>query len=328
MAGKGVFFICNDESINTYGFVVRTDGIDLSAFLKNPVMLWNHGRATGSDEREVLPIGRWEDVKKEGGQLTGRAVFDMEDPFAKRIAEKVAKGFLSACSIGIRILERDDNPANWMPGQTAPTVTKCELREISVCDIPANKNAVTVSLYDAGGQAVELSDVPGMALSPLEVQNRRIAAALGLDWSAGAEEVLKAAEALKKAKDELQEREAAEMERMLSEAVRKRKISALKLDIFREMGRKNGLNVLRDVLEDMAEPVSTFDLVRGWERERRKERERGRGKPRSEWELEDYRKHDPKALQDDPKLYKRLLDEQERKKPVSPYELPPYYYGD
>ena len=328
MAEKGIFFICNDESINTYGFVVKTDGIDLSAFQKNPVMLWNHGRSTGSDEREVLPIGRWEGMKKEAGQLTGRAVFDLNDPFARKIAEKVEKGFISACSIGIRILERDDNPTHWAEGQIAPTVTRCELREISVCDIPANRNAVTVSLYDAGGKVVELSDVPGMAVSPFEAQNRRIAAALGLEWNAGTEEVLKAAEALKKAKDELQEREAAEMERMLSEAVRKRKISALKLDIFREMGRKNGLNVLRDVLADMAEPVSTFDLVRGWERERREKRERGRGKPRSEWELEDYRKHDPKALQDDPKLYKRLLDEQERKKPVSPYELPPYYYGD
>lgn len=307
MAGKGVFFICNDESVNTYGFVVRTDGIDLSAFLKNPVMLWNHGRATGSDEREVLPIGRWEDVKKEGGQLTGRAVFDLGDPFAKKIAEKVDKGFLSACSIGIRILEWDDNPANWMPGQAAPTVTKCELREISVCDIPANKNAVTVSLYDAGGQAVELSDVPGMAVSPFEVQNRRIAAALGLDWSAGAEEVLRAAEALKKAKDEIQAREDAEMERMLSEAVRKGKISAPKLDIFREIGKTHGLNALRDVLEDMAEPVSAFDLVRGWERERREEREQGSGKPRGKWTLEDYRKHDPKALEENPDLYKRLL---------------------
>ena len=328
MAGKGVSFICNDESVNTYGFVVRTDGIDLSAFLKNPVMLWNHGRATGSDEREVLPIGRWEDVKKEGGQLTGRAVFDLGDPFAKKIAEKVDKGFLSACSLGIRILERDDNPANWMPGQTAPTVTKCELREISVCDIPANKNAVTVSLYDAGGQAVELSDVPGMAVSPFEVQNRRIAAALGLDWSAGAEEVLRAAEALKKAKDEIQAREDAEMERMLNEAMNDRKITFSKMEIYREVGKKHGINVLREVLKDIPRTPTVMETLREAARERREARERRGEKPREQWTLEDYRKHDPKALEENPRLYKRLLEAQERGGAEEWNRLPPYYYGD
>lgn len=37
-------FVLSDESVNSYGFRVLTDGIALDNFKKNPVMLWNHTR--------------------------------------------------------------------------------------------------------------------------------------------------------------------------------------------------------------------------------------------------------------------------------------------
>ena len=50
-------FMCSDESINTYGFRVLTDGGKLERFLVNPVMLYMH------DVRQV--IGSWEELRNE-----------------------------------------------------------------------------------------------------------------------------------------------------------------------------------------------------------------------------------------------------------------------
>lgn len=68
-------FICSDETLNSYGFYVLTAGIDMRKFLQNPIMLWNHSRSYGS-KNDVLPIGRWENLKVEGGRLMADAVFD------------------------------------------------------------------------------------------------------------------------------------------------------------------------------------------------------------------------------------------------------------
>jgi len=62
--------VISDESINSYGFYVKTDGIDLTAFLKNPVMLWNHNRDWHGTADAQLPIGYWKDLRVENGVLT------------------------------------------------------------------------------------------------------------------------------------------------------------------------------------------------------------------------------------------------------------------
>lgn len=157
--GKKVFtFRLSDESINCYGFRVLTDGIDLTDFLKNPVMLWNHIQSNKSDQNQVLPIGRWENVRKENGQLLADAVFDLQDEFAAKIAGKVERGFIKTASIGLqnRELEFSDDAALMLEGQTGPTITRCRMREASVTDISSNKNSVV--LYDDSGQEINLSD--------------------------------------------------------------------------------------------------------------------------------------------------------------------------
>ena len=39
-------FVISDESVNSYGYIVKTDGIDITAFERNPVMLYMHERKT------------------------------------------------------------------------------------------------------------------------------------------------------------------------------------------------------------------------------------------------------------------------------------------
>lgn len=149
-------FIVSDESINVYGDRVLTDGIDIADFEKNPIMLWNHTRAWSGDVNQVLPIGHWENIVRENGVVKADAVFDETDEFAKKIAKKVESGTLKACSIGIRVLENSTDPKHLIAGQTGVTITKCKLREISIVDIPGNKNAI--ALYDESDNIIDLSD--------------------------------------------------------------------------------------------------------------------------------------------------------------------------
>ena len=198
--------VISDESINSYGFWVRTDGIDLSAFLKNPVMLWNHNRGGLGVISDQLPIGIWKDLRIENGVLTGEPVFDENDEFAVKIKQKYESGILNACSIGFAPLEWSDAPEMLKEGQKVATVTRCRLLEISICDIPSNANA-TVVLYDDDNKVINLSDLPiplapfgrGKAIGPKINNNmpKEIALTLGLDENASPQACVNAITELK-----------------------------------------------------------------------------------------------------------------------------------
>ena len=159
-------FVVSDESVNSYGFRVLTEGIQLGNFKKNPVMFFNHdtgGSFWYRDPSYTGPIGRWENIKKENGELLAEAVFDQEDPKGKSLHNKVENDFIRAASIGFRVIATSNDPALMEKGQTYPTITKCELMEISVCDIPANKNAL--ALYDADGNRINLEDTQQLSFA-------------------------------------------------------------------------------------------------------------------------------------------------------------------
>ncbi|MBO7441256.1 MAG: HK97 family phage prohead protease [Bacteroidales bacterium] len=122
--------LCDSGTVNSYGFRTALEGIDLSRFRKNPVMLYNH------DPERV--IGRWEDLNIEDGQLTATPVFDLEDTFAAEIARKAFAGFIKGCSMGIMIkaMATDENGVN--------VATKSVLLEASIVSIPADENALVV----------------------------------------------------------------------------------------------------------------------------------------------------------------------------------------
>jgi hypothetical protein len=101
-------------------------------------------------------MGRWENIKKDGNSLKADAIIDVGDPKGAIINNKVENDFIRAASIGFRIIETSDDPKQLLPGQKYPTITKCELVEISIVDIPANKNAL--ALYDTDGNRIELKE--------------------------------------------------------------------------------------------------------------------------------------------------------------------------
>lgn len=148
---KNKTFILHDESVNSYGFRMLTSGADLVEFKKNPVMLYNH------DDWD-MPIGRWENIRIEDNKILAEAVFDLKDPKAARIAQKVEDGFIRACSIGAWVQECSSDESLRIPGQVGETVVRWSAREASICNIPANHNAL--ALYDADGKRVQDADIP------------------------------------------------------------------------------------------------------------------------------------------------------------------------
>lgn len=150
MSKKHTFKI-HDESVNTYGFRMLCSGANLEEYNKNPVVLYNH------NDWE-MPVGRGENVRIEGNAILMDVVFDTEDPRAAEIEGKVTRGFLRMASVGAWPPEEaSDDDSLRLPGQTGPTITRWTLREVSICPIGANHNAL--ALYDRDtGKRLDLSD--------------------------------------------------------------------------------------------------------------------------------------------------------------------------
>lgn len=132
------FVLSDTNTLNSYGFRVRTAGIGLARFRNNPVMLDGHWNSTAS------VLGRWENIRVEGEQLKADDVFDEADPAAAKIKGKVDRGFLKGVSIGVTF-KRDDMQ---LQPDGSYLLTKCELLEASIVAVPSNANAVRLYAAD------------------------------------------------------------------------------------------------------------------------------------------------------------------------------------
>ena len=112
----------------------KRDGLDLEMarfglanFERNPVMLWMHGR----EPRGSLPIGRWENLTRDARAITGDAVFDQADDFARDVERKYRDGYLNAVSVA------------WLPEEARDGYTY-DMLEASAVSVPADPDAVQV----------------------------------------------------------------------------------------------------------------------------------------------------------------------------------------
>jgi hypothetical protein len=146
-------FVFNDETMeNSYGFSIVTEGIDLTRFAKNPVMLSDHYNSNWN------VMGKWYDFAKEGSVLSGYPEFDKEDQYAAELAGKVERGFINACSMGI-IFDR----VNLILVEGKLVLTKCELVEVSIVPVPSNANSVR--LFNLDGKPMEEKELQELTLS-------------------------------------------------------------------------------------------------------------------------------------------------------------------
>lgn len=159
MAKARTFVLCDGKKLNSYGFRVDPQGIDLERFRSNPVMLYRHDAS--------YVIGRWENVRLSDGKLLADAVFDEQDEESAKIAGKVERGFIKGCSMGIRILDMCivDN---------TDTATRSELHEASVCPIPSDAGAI--ALYDENRKKLTYEEVRlqfNNHLKPIEMPEKK-----------------------------------------------------------------------------------------------------------------------------------------------------------
>lgn len=290
-------------------------------------MLFNHERW---GDKYNGPIGKWKDIKVEGDQITAEAEFDLKDEFGAAIASKVEDGFISACSIGLRIIETSEDPALMVPGQMLPTVTKCKIVECSVCDIPSNQDALV--LYDADDKPIELSADNFKKLTqsfhktsltnPNTMElNKLLIGVFGLGAAATDAELtakvqavvnenktlteasLKLTEENKKLKEDAEKAHAELCDRTAQLAVDAKKIDATQKPIYVAAlkadfeGTKKALDAIPAPAANLTHQLKT--QVPGSE-------------DRSTWTLNDWRKKDSKGLAqlkaNDPAAYQALVD--------------------
>lgn len=131
----------SNETLNSYGTWIRTDGVDVEQYLRNPVLLWMHYRGR--------IIGCMKDVRIEDGEITGEPYFDEVLEESRTAKAQYEKGTLRMSSAAFDIIETSDDPAQMKPGQTRPTVTRSKLVEVSMVDIGGNDDAIVLS-YGGG----------------------------------------------------------------------------------------------------------------------------------------------------------------------------------
>lgn len=260
--------IITSNGLNSYGSRVLTEGGDLHQYERNPVLLFMHNRAFS---RENLPIGRMEGLRIDGDRLIGTPVFDLNDEFAKRIADKWENGFLRMLSAGIEIIETSSDAGVMLPGQTRPTITRWKLVEVSVVDIGANDEALR--LYDQAGTMLKLASGIDNEVLPLlkerednqliikTTMNKELLTLLGLQEGATDEQVLATVRGLKEKADKVEAMTLANITAIVDEAVTTKKITADKKEHFVNLGKAAGIDSLRETLSLMKPAQKPTEVI-------------------------------------------------------------------
>lgn len=244
--------VISNSRLNSYGFRVLTEGIDLTQYKRNPILLWMHNRPWRGTKDEVMPLGIVENLRIEGDNLIGTPVFDEKDEFAMSVKAKWDAGVLRMVSAGLDVIEQSEESSLLLPGQTRATITKSKLREVSIVDIGANDDALV--LYHEG-RTVELSN-GNIDISFLKPVNNylnskkmnEIALKLGLAENATEAEIISAieltAQKVEALESEVETLRGSSIALAVDAAIESRKITADKRDHFIGLGKSIGIDQL------------------------------------------------------------------------------------
>jgi len=113
--------------------VIKQDGIDLTHFKNNPVILFAH-------KYSEPPIGKAVGVKitDAGLQIDIKFASKKANPMGPQVKQLMKEGILKAVSIGFIPKERDENDPR--------LITKSEMLELSVVPVPANPHALALAM--------------------------------------------------------------------------------------------------------------------------------------------------------------------------------------
>lgn len=272
-------FVIISNKVNNYGYRVDTAGMDLTQYVKNPILLFMHSRAYSTSS--IKPLGHMQSLQREdNGDITGIPFFTESTEQAKEIYAMVEDGTYRMLSAGFEIIDTSDDPKQLLPGQRYHTITKSKLREVSVVDIGGDDNALC--LYHAG-EIVQLDNANDTSaiipiIKQLNNQNKMnehlipLLTLLGLKTDGTAEQLINAIQALQlkeqKATNELSElqnqivtlndtigtlqqaAQDAEIDGVLTQAVNERKITEGQKPFYKLMGSSN-LDNLKELFSTM-----------------------------------------------------------------------------
>lgn len=169
--------IVSTGDVDRAGDIVDPNGIDFTAYRKNPVVLYQHDH----DE----PIARCAEIGVVNGRVEALVQFPDEGKAEKsdEVYNLIKAGVLNAVSIGFIPLESVslDPKDSWGPKR----YTKCEIIEFSVVSVPCNSNALIVErtvssvnseVKDDGEPCVDIVEKPDMCPTcgqpiPVEVED-------------------------------------------------------------------------------------------------------------------------------------------------------------
>ena len=173
-------FIASHELVDGHGELIKIDGIDLTRFLQNPVLLLGHTYNANSAVAQVTDLRK---TMVDGvPALVGKAYFP-DRPQSNEALADVRSGLLNAVSIGADQVETGPPER---PGQRGHTITKCSLIEISLvvvpacqtCLITAKEHSMNTSCNSCDRNEIEitleqLNAIPGIVKSCIDAQLRR-----------------------------------------------------------------------------------------------------------------------------------------------------------
>lgn len=176
-------YVINDHRVNTHGFVVDNDGLDITVALQNCPAFYDHVYLD-------VPIGHWENIRKEGEKTLAELVIDGKSEVEKEMIRKIENGDVKGASLGA-------DPIEWgyadINGEMVKCLKKSELFEISITPLPSN--AASLALKHKG-VAVRLSglatDIIPLVEEQFKTDMKTIAVKLGLNENASESEVLDA----------------------------------------------------------------------------------------------------------------------------------------
>jgi HK97 family phage prohead protease len=289
-----------DEKNVSNGYIVKTDGIDLTRFLANPVLLLNH------DESKP-PIGRVENINKEDGKLIGELIFDLDDPDAVKIKKKFEGKFMKGLSP--RFLAPKADLSNNAEG--VPIYAKSEMVELSAVTIPANKGSIAFSGDVPEGSEILTFNIDFQKINKTEEPKmKQLYMALGIAAEAKEDEAVRKVDDLKnqisakdgeiadlknKIEDINKKFRQKEIDDLVDGAVGDKKIIAGEAEQYKKfalmdfdgtkamLDAKNGYQSVTTQVQSGSTATNVADLKNKME-------------TRKDWKLIDWMKKDPKGL--------------------------------
>ena len=152
---------------------VFADGVDISDWQKNPVVMWLHDYK-GATPAAGIPLGTGTTIRAVNGELVAGAINWLEkDPFVDRVRNAWNQNVLRTVSIGFEPPEdAGDMPRNDFGGID---YKKCKLLEYSIVPIPMDADALRrksfPDLVEGKHSQKEISDELDYALSLIKDWN-------------------------------------------------------------------------------------------------------------------------------------------------------------